>query len=241
MLLYLELKRWIVTAGQINMLRQTPNANTISSPLFSDYSCICYRVWLRKPEKGLLLHRCHLCAVAVRVTARTDFEGQRHFGQQQSQACRLLLWQPIIPQRPADLADPQILNATTTVCGTEDTGSLIFLELLCEDLSQVTLSPPKNWIGIFTMKRTVQLWSAQSLLKRHRGPAARSLFTDDNHYRKHKKKGSALLTAAKRSTWAGFAVINVTFTTGFATWKSIICFPGTCAWLSGELEAFTEV
>lgn len=71
---------------------------------------------------------------------------------------------------------------------------------LREDLSQVTLSLPKSWTGVFNFKRAEWLWSAQPPLKRLWGPGARSLFRDDNYHCEHKKEGSALLTVAKCST-----------------------------------------
>lgn len=34
----------------------------------TDRSHVCYGIWLRDPETGLLLHCCHLCAFAFRTT-----------------------------------------------------------------------------------------------------------------------------------------------------------------------------
>lgn len=235
---------------RINMQQQTPNSNTFSLPLFfpqilptftTGYGSVTQIM-----EKGLLLYCCHLCALLSGLSSCRFWSTSMFLEAQQSQSCRLQLWQPHTlqtVQSPSRSGLP-ILVSTITLY------EMGYIEqkiphhpfswsCLCKDLSQII--PSKNWAGIFTIKTVEQLWRAQPFLKRHWGLGASSLSTDDNHHHKQKKKASALLTAAKCSTGVGFAVINVTFTMGFATWKSIICFPGTCAWLSGESEASTEV
>lgn len=111
------------------------------------------------------------------------------FGQQQSPACRL--WEPNTPPRAAEpLLVPKFTPPPPRYVEHKVLDRPFSWSCLSEDLSQATLSPPKNWMGIFTVKSVVQLWSAQSFLKRIRGPGARSLFTDNNHYHKQKNKGS---------------------------------------------------
>lgn len=224
---------------------QTPNSNTILSPLFSPQVVPTFATGSgsETPRKDSY---CRVVAFVLLLSGPP-------FWRRWSTNAFWTAAKPS-PRAPAStakytpescraLADPQILISTTTLGGTQDSWSPTFLKLSVWGLESSSSFSPKelNWRFYHQEGDAVGSWSAQSFLKRHRGRGARSLFTDDNHYHKHKKKGSALLTAAKCSTWVGSAVINVTFTTGFATWKSIICFPGTYAWLSGELEAFTEV
>lgn len=243
MLLYLKSKDELTRPWQINMQQHTPNSNTISLPLYFPQILPTFTTGYgsvnQRKEKGLLLYYCHLCA----LLSGLSFQILKHkhiLEAQQSQSHRLWLWQPNTLQtvQSPSRSGPPILVSTIMLYGTENSSPPISLSCLCKDLNQII--PSKNWTGIFAIKTVEQLWSAQPFLKSHQGYGASSLSTDDNHYHKQKKKASALLTAAKCSTGLGFAVINVTFTMGFATWKSIICFPGTCAWLSGESEASTE-
>lgn len=67
------------------MQQQIPVSNTILLPLPTDCYHTHYRVWLREPEKGLLLHCCHLPVFDFRATVLADSEAQAHFGCQQSQ------------------------------------------------------------------------------------------------------------------------------------------------------------
>lgn len=244
MFLYLKSKDELAWPCQINMQQHTPNSNTISLPLFFPQILPTFTTGYgsvnQKKEKGLLLYCCHLCALLSGLSSSrfwstsilwkhskakatgSGSDSQMHFRQYRAHLGQVPpSWSP-----PSCYMEQKIPHHPFS------------LSCLCKDLSQII--PSKNWTGIFAIKTVEQLWSAQPFLKSHRGRGASSLSTDDNHYHKQKKKASALLTAAKCSTGLGFAVINVTFTMGFATWKSIICFPGTCAWLSGESEASTE-
>lgn len=227
------------------MQQQAPNSNTISLALFFlqilPMFTTGYGSANQRKEKWLLLYCCHLCALlsglsSSRFWSKNIFwkhskapatgsgsESQIHFRQNRAHLGQV----PPSWSLPSHYMEQKIPHHPFP------------WSCLCEDLSQIL--PSKNWTGIFTIETVGQLWSVQPFLKSHWGPGASSLSTDDNHCHKQKKKASALLTAAKCSTGVGFAVINVTFTMGFATWKSIICFPGTCAWLSGESDASTEV
>lgn len=230
---------------QINMQEQTPNSNTISLLLFfpqipptfiTGYGSVNQR-----KEKELLLYCCHLCALLSGLSSSRFWSTSIFWKHSKATAVASGSDSQIhFRQYRAHLGQvPPSWSLPSHSMGQNIPHHSFSWSCLCEDLSQII--PTRNQTGIFTIETVEQLWSAQPFLKSHRGPGASSLSTDDNHYHKQKKKASALLTAAKCSTGVGFAVINVTFTMGFATWKSIICFPGTCAWLSGESEASTEV
>lgn len=149
MLLYLELKRWIVTAWQINMQWQTPNSNTISLPLF-----FLQIVPTFATGSGSETHRKDsYCTVVTFVLLLSEPPLWRFWSTNAFwTAAKPSLQAPAVtakhtPENCRALVGPQILVSTTTLCGTEDSWSPIFLKLFVWGPgSSYSFSPKElNW------------------------------------------------------------------------------------------------
>lgn len=149
MLLYLELKRWTVTAWQINMQWQTPNSNTISLPLFFPQIVPTFATGSGSETQRKDSYRTVVTFVlllsgspfwrfwstnAFWPAAKPSLQAPALTAKYTPESCRALV-------------GPQILIPTTMLCRTEDSSSPIFLKLFVRgpESSYSFSSKELNW------------------------------------------------------------------------------------------------
>lgn len=231
MLLYLELRRWIVTAWQVIVPRRHLTPILLCCP-FSSYRLFPHLLQdLAQKPRGrtptvLSSPSCFCCKdhdilEILKQKCSSDSSKAQPAGSESQIHPRELLSPCSSPN--SHLHHLVMWNARSSIAH--------FLEAVCLRTWVKLLFLPQRTEWAFLPSRVLYSCEVPNHFWREFGdlvPGPYSQITIITISRR--TRVLALLTAAKCCTQVGFAVVNVTFTMGFATWKSIICFPGTYAW-----------